>query len=77
MAADGSVRLGDQLIRVVGDAAYELGTEHIDATLSGQSVRREVRVTNIYRREAGAWRIVHHHADAAPETQGGQGAGFS
>lgn len=65
IASGGSVELGEQLIRVIGDAAYELGTEHVDATLAGQPVRREVRVTNIYRREAGAWRIIHHHADAA------------
>jgi ketosteroid isomerase-like protein len=77
MASGGSVKLGDRLIRVVGDAAYELGTEHVEATLAGQPIRREVRVTNIYRREAGAWRIVHHHADAAPEMQGGPSAGSS
>ena len=26
----------------------------------------EQRVTNIYRREAGAWKIVHHHTDISP-----------
>ena len=77
IASGGKVTLGDRLIRVVGDAAYELGTEQIDVTLAGQPVRTEVRVTNIYRREGGAWRIVHHHADAAPEMQGGRGAGPS
>ena len=29
----GSVALDDQLIRVIGDAAYELGTERVDAAL--------------------------------------------
>ena len=69
IASGGRVTLADRLIRVVGDAAYELGTERIDATLAGQPVRGEARVTNVYRREAGAWRIVHHHADASPEMQ--------
>ena len=73
IASGGSVALRDRLVRVVGDAAYELGTEHVDATLAGTPVRREVRVTNIYRRETGAWRIVHHHADFAPEMQGAAG----
>ena len=77
IASGGKVTLGDRLIRVVGDVAYELGTEHVDATLAGQTVRTEVRVTNIYRREGGAWRIVHHHADASPEMQGGRRAGPS
>ncbi len=73
IASGGSVVFRDRLVRVVGDAAYELGTEHVDATLAGKPVRSDVRVTNIYQREAGAWRIVHHHADAAPEMQGGGG----
>jgi ketosteroid isomerase-like protein len=77
IASGGSVRLGDRLLRVVGDAAYELGSEHVDATLAGQPVRRAVRVTNIYRRDDGAWRLVHHHADAAPEMQGSPSAGSS
>ena len=77
IASGGSVALGDQLIRVIGDAAYELGTERVDATLAGSLVRCEVRVTNIYQREAGAWRIVHHHADAAPEMQGRPADGSS
>jgi ketosteroid isomerase-like protein len=77
LASGGSVRLGDRLIRMIGNAAYELGIERVDATLAGQTIRREVRVTNIYRREAGAWRIVHHHADAVPEMEGGQSADSS
>jgi ketosteroid isomerase-like protein len=73
IASGGSVALRDRLVRVLGDAAYELGTEHVDATLAGNTVRTAVRVTNIYQHEAGAWRIVHHHADASPEMQGGGG----
>ena len=69
IASDGRVTLGDQLIRVVGDAAYELGTEHAVLTLGGHPVRAEVRVTNIYRREAGSWKVVHHHTDVSPEMQ--------
>jgi uncharacterized protein (TIGR02246 family) len=75
IASEGRVTLGDQLIRVVGDAAYELGTEHVVMTLAGRSLRAEVRVTNIYRREGGAWRIVHHHADASQDMQGVRQAG--
>ncbi|MCG8606140.1 nuclear transport factor 2 family protein [bacterium] len=37
--------------------------------LSGHTVRGEIRVTNIYRREGGAWKIVHHHTDADPSMQ--------
>jgi len=36
-------------------------TTHGDETLSV-----EVYVTNIYRREAGGWKLVHHHSTPAP-----------
>jgi ketosteroid isomerase-like protein len=73
LASGGSVALEGQLIRLIGDAAYEFGTERVDATLAGKPARGEVRVTNVYRREAGAWRIVHHHTDAIPGMEGGPG----
>ena len=66
LATQGQVRLSDQFIQVAGDVAYELGVEHPQITLGGQPVTADVRVTNIYRRESGAWKIIHHHTDAAP-----------
>jgi ketosteroid isomerase-like protein len=65
LVTGGQVKLSDQLIQVTGDTAYELGVEHVQVTLGGQSVTCECRVTNIYRRESAAWKIVHHHADMA------------
>ena len=62
----GRVELKDQLIRVAGDVAYEVGVEHAAFKLGGQKVVAQVRVTNIYQREAGAWKITHHHTDLAP-----------
>jgi ketosteroid isomerase-like protein len=77
IASAGKVTLADQLIRTIGDVACELGTEHAVMTLAGRPVRAEVRVTNIYRRESGAWKLVHHHSDASPEMQGAAAAGPS
>ena len=65
LASDGKIELKDQLIRVAGDGAYEAGTEHGQLKLAGQQVTIEHRVTNIYQREAGAWKIVHHHTDTS------------
>lgn len=62
----GQVTLDDQFIQVAGDTAYELGVEHGQFTLAGQPVTGECRVTNIYRRESGGWKVVHHHTDVAP-----------
>jgi len=66
MAAGGRVELVDAVIQVGGELAYELGVERGEATLGGEKVAISQRVTNIYRRESGAWKLVHHHADAAP-----------
>ena len=66
LASEGQVKLGDQIIQLAGDVAYELGVEHGQAKFAGQQVTIEHRVTNIYRREAGGWKIVHHHSDVSP-----------
>jgi ketosteroid isomerase-like protein len=66
MASDGTIGLKDQRIEVTGDMAYELGVEHGQFKMGGHSVSIEHRVTNIYRREDGAWKVVHHHADTSP-----------
>ena len=66
IATDGRIRLEDQIIRVMGDLAYELGVERGALSLVGQKVAVDGRVTNIYRRESGRWKLVHHHADTSP-----------
>lgn len=66
ISSEGEVSLKDQQIRVVGDVAYEVGVEDVTATLSGETVHSEVRVTNIYRRADGTWKMVHHHTDLDP-----------
>ena len=66
LASDGQVKLSDQRIQVTGDMAYEVGTEQGQAKLAGKQVTIDHRVTNIYRRESGSWKIVHHHTDVSP-----------
>jgi ketosteroid isomerase-like protein len=66
LASEGRVELKDQLIRVVGDLAYEVGVEQGRFKLAGDQVTVEHRVTNIYEREGGAWKLVHHHTDLSP-----------
>ena len=55
LASEGKVELRDQLIRVVGDVAYEAGVEHGKLKLAGKQVTIEHRATNIYQRVAGVW----------------------
>jgi ketosteroid isomerase-like protein len=66
IASDGKIELKDQLIRVAGDVAYEMGVELGQLNLSGRKAAIEQRVTNIYQREAGAWKLIHHHTDTSP-----------
>jgi ketosteroid isomerase-like protein len=66
LASDGKIELKDQLIHVVGEVAYEVGVENGHLNLAGHEVRIEIRVTNIYQREAGAWKLIHHHTDSSP-----------
>lgn len=67
LSTDGKVLLKDQLVHVVGELAYEVGVEHAEFKLAGEKVSGRMRVTNIYQREGGAWKIRHHHTDLAPE----------
>jgi ketosteroid isomerase-like protein len=66
VASEGQVELQDQFIRVVGDMAYEIGVENASFRIAGQKVIDQVRVTNIYQKESGTWKIVHHHSDLSP-----------
>lgn len=66
IASDGSIRLTDQRIQVAGDMAYEVGVEQGAFTMAGHDVSLEHRVTNVYRREDGGWKLVHHHTDTSP-----------
>jgi ketosteroid isomerase-like protein len=53
-----------------GDLAYTVGLEHTSATVEGAPRTYTLRVTHVYRREDGAWRIVHRHGDAPPVASG-------
>ena len=66
VASDGKVELKDQLIRDLGDAAFEVGIEKAQFKVAGMEVKAEIRVTNIYQKENGSWKMVHHHTDIAP-----------
>lgn len=45
------------------DLAYTAGFEHKTVVIDGQEVTYTLRVTHVYRREDGVWKIVHRHGD--------------
>ena len=63
ISTGGKVALEEQLIRVSGDLAFEVGVERGRATMGGKELTLDQRVTNIYARKAGKWLMVHHHSD--------------
>jgi ketosteroid isomerase-like protein len=55
---------------VSGDLAYMVGYEHSSASVDGEPAGpRTLRVTHVYRRENGEWKIVHRHGDRLPVDQ--------
>lgn len=66
MASDGKIELKEQVIHAAGEMAYELGVEQGPIKLAGHPLTIEHRVTNIYNRESGVWKLIHHHTDLSP-----------
>jgi len=63
LASGGAVALQDQAIAVFGETAVETGIEIGSATLAGEVITLEYRVTNVYILSDEGWRMVHHHTD--------------
>jgi ketosteroid isomerase-like protein len=55
---------------VSGDLAYTVGYEHTATSMdSTPADPYTLRVTHVYRREDGEWKIVHRHGDRPPIDQ--------
>jgi ketosteroid isomerase-like protein len=55
---------------VSGDLAYIAGIEHTTAAVGDAPAQAyQLRVTTVFRREGGRWRVVHRHADPVPDSQ--------
>ena len=54
---------------VTGDMAYTVGYEHTQASVNGEPRKYTLRVTQVYRREDGQWKVAHRHADTLPQPE--------
>ena len=54
---------------VSGDLAYTVGYERNMTSVDGEPEEYTLRLTHVYRREDGEWKIVHRHGDLAPIDQ--------
>lgn len=60
-------RFDVEVVEVSGDMAYTVGFERFSRSANGGPFEPyTVRVTHVYRREDGEWKIVHRHGDVAP-----------
>lgn len=48
---------------VVGDMAYTAGLEHTSVSVNGEPRTYTLRATQVYRREDGAWKVIHRQGD--------------
>jgi ketosteroid isomerase-like protein len=46
-----------------GELGYVVGIERSVTTIDERETRYALRVTTIFRREDGAWKVIHRHAD--------------
>lgn len=52
---------------VSGDIGWTVGFSRFTVSIDGGPVtRRTLRLTHLYRREAGEWKVVHEHSDFQP-----------
>lgn len=52
-----------------GDLAYIVALEHTTASVKGAPPQSYVlRVTTVFRREGGEWKVVHRHGDPASDS---------
>jgi ketosteroid isomerase-like protein len=54
---------------VVGEMAFTVGYERTHVSINGEPRRYVLRVTQVYRREDGDWKVAHRHADTASESE--------
>jgi ketosteroid isomerase-like protein len=61
-----------------GDLAYTVALERTTASINGAEPKPYIlRVTTIFRRENGEWKVVHRHGDALPADIGADPAGLA
>lgn len=63
--ARGTSRLQILQCEADGNVGYRCGVQHADVEMDGRQVPMTLRITELFRREHGDWKLVHRHADMA------------
>lgn len=59
--------LTDVSIEVRGDLAWVTLYENLNSNLEGQNVAATILTTNIFRKGAGGWQMIHHHGSSVAQ----------
>jgi ketosteroid isomerase-like protein len=55
----------DTLVASFGDElGFTVELEHLTRQIDGETDEMSLRATSVYRREDGAWRVIHRHGDS-------------
>ncbi len=65
IAGGGQIRIEDQMLLLTDELAVETGVETGTLVIAGRTADIHHRVTNVYRRSNGQWKLVHHHTDTS------------
>ncbi|MGE5218972.1 MAG: nuclear transport factor 2 family protein [Chloroflexota bacterium] len=61
-------RLADLSVEVSGGLAWVTLYENLVSSVEGQSVAALILTTNIFRKGADGWRMIHHHGSSVAQT---------
>ncbi len=59
--------LTDVSIEVRGSSAWVTLYENLNSSLEGQNVSAMIFTTNIFRKSADGWRMIHHHGSSVAQ----------
>ncbi|MGE0667077.1 MAG: nuclear transport factor 2 family protein [Sphingomonadales bacterium] len=62
----GEIKVKDMHVLSSGDMAIVVNYEVGENTINGETQQVELRATNVFRMEDGAWKMIGHHTDLLP-----------